>query len=145
MQKPIDGLDGDWYTPEPLFRAIAEKYGPFTLDAAANENNTKCAEYFTEQQDGRACTWHGRVWCNPPYHDLIKWVKKAYDETKSGNCEIAVLLLPAQTSTAWFHDYALPFAEICWIRGKQKFGGRKGSAFLGSVVIVFRRSMEATV
>jgi phage N-6-adenine-methyltransferase len=144
LQTPITGMDADWYTPEPLFRDLEQRFGPFTLDVAANDQNAKCAEYFTEEQDGRVQPWHGRVWCNPPYKDLIKWVSKAHEETRSGRCEIAVLLLPAQTSTAWFHDFALQHAEIYWIRGKQKFGGRRGSAMVGSLALIFRRPEEAT-
>ncbi len=97
-QPQIPGIGpGEWFTPEPLFRMLEEKYGPFTLDAAADESNAKCAEYFTESQDGRIQPWRGRVWCNPPYRDLLKWVRHAYGETQAGRCEVAVLLLPAHT------------------------------------------------
>jgi phage N-6-adenine-methyltransferase len=133
---------GEWFTPPDLFKDIESKYGPFSLDVAADETNSKCEEYFDVKQDGRLQTWHGRVWCNPPYVDLIKWVKKAYEETQAGNCEIAVILLPAQTSTQWFHEYALPFAELYWIRGKRRFGAMKGTAFNGSVAVVFRSEAE---
>jgi len=81
-------------------------------------------------------------WCNPPYTKLLDWVRKAHDETRLGHCEIAVLLLPAHTSTAWFHDYALPYAELYWIRGKRKFGGQRGTAIMPSVAVVFRKPAE---
>jgi phage N-6-adenine-methyltransferase len=129
----------NWYTPDWLFGILDAEFGPFTLDAAASPKNTKCEEYFTVEDDGLCQEWHGRVWCNPPYRNLIRWVTKAYEETQSGRCEIAVLLLPAQTSTDWFHDFALPFAELRWIKRKVKFGGRKTSALMPSVAAIFRR------
>lgn len=136
----LPGLErSEWFTPDDLFNELAAKYGPFTLDVAASHDNSKCEEYFTVEQDGLAQEWHGRVWCNPPYRDLIKWVKKAHEETQSGRCEIAVLLLPAHTSTAWFHDYALPFAEFYWVRRKRKFGGLS-TALMPSVGVIFRRA-----
>lgn len=143
-QPLLDGLHvpSEWFTPPDLFDEISAKYGPFTLDVAADSLNTKCVEYFTAEQDGLKQSWRGRVWCNPPYRDLIKWVRKAYEETLSGRCQIAVLLLPAHTSTAWFHDYALPFAELYWVRGKRKFGGQKDRALMPSVVVVFRSKGE---
>lgn len=139
---PHIGRD-NWWTPDDLFKEICDRYGPFTLDVAADATNAKCAEYFTAEQDGLLMPWSGSVWCNPPYTNLIQWVKKAYEETQAGRCIQAVLLLPAHTSTAWFHDYGLPHAEIYWIRGKRKFGGTGKSAIMPSVVLVFR-SPEAT-
>ncbi|MCE9558299.1 MAG: phage N-6-adenine-methyltransferase, partial [Armatimonadetes bacterium] len=88
--------------------------------------------------DALAQNWHGHVFCNPPYTKLLTWVLKAFEEVKAGRCEKAVLLLPAHTSTEWFHDYALPHGEIYWIRGKRKFGGQKKSALMPSVAICFR-------
>ena len=132
----------DWFTPEDLFAEISEKYGPFDLDVAATPENTKCERFYTEEEDGRLQPWDGRVWCNPPYRNLISWVTKAWEETSTGRCPIAVLLLPAQTSTDWFHDYALPLAELYWIRRKRKFGGAKGRGTVSSLVVVFRSFEE---
>lgn len=140
-QPMLDGLNvaGEWFTPEDLYQEFVDRYGPFTLDVAADASNSKCVEYFTKEQDGLKQTWHGRVWCNPPYKNLIDWVSKAYFEVRMGHCEIAVLLLPTHTSTKWFHDLALPYAELYWVRGKRKFGGQKDRAIMPSIGVIFRR------
>lgn len=145
-QPILSGLNvaGEWFTPPALFADIEGRYGPFTVDVAADSSNAKCVEYFTKEDDGLTQKWKGRAWCNPPYKDLIRWVRKAYEEVRAGSCEIAVLLLPAQTSTAWFHDYALPFGELYWIRGKQKFGGQKDRALMPSLVVAFRLQEAAS-
>lgn len=141
VQKSLPSMErDDWFTPDWLFEFLNERFGPFTLDAAASANNSKCPEYFTVLDDGRAQPWRGRVWCNPPYKDLLKWVRHAREETLAGRCELACLLLPAHTSTEWFHDYALPFAELFWIRGKVKFGGQSDRALMPSVAVVFRKA-----
>ncbi len=128
---------GDWYTPDWLFRELSDLYGPFTLDAAALPSNAKCVEYFTPEQDGKRQPWRGVVWCNPPYSNLIEWIRKAHEEVEVGRAERVLLLLPAQTSTDWFHDYALPFAHLHWIRRKVRFGGRRDRALMPSVAVVF--------
>lgn len=145
LQPIIPGTGaGEWFTPPNLFQECVDKFGSFTLDAAADESNHKCPEYFTEKEDGRLQPWSGRVWCNPPYTKLIEWVRKADEETRLGRCEIAVLLLPAQTSTEWWHEYVWPrflngTVDLHWVRGKRRFGGqRKHTAFNGSVAICFK-------
>lgn len=130
----------DWYTPGWLFERMNALYGPFTLDVAASPTNAKCAEFFTRSDDGLEQPWRGRVWCNPPYKNLLSWVRKAFEETRSGRCDAVLLLLPAHTSTDWFHDYALPFAELHWVRRKVKFGGKGAQAYMPTVAVIFRAS-----
>ena len=52
-----------------------------------------------------------------------------------------VMLLPARTDTAWFHEYIIGKAEIRWIRGRLKFtdedGNTSSSAPFPSMVVVF--------
>ena len=50
-----------------------------------------------------------------------------------------VMLLPARTDTAWFHDYIYGKAEIRFIRGRLKFVGSKNSAPFPSMVCIFRK------
>ena len=74
------------------------------------------------------------VWCNPPYgREIGKWIEKAA-ESKT----LVVMLLPARTDTAWFHNYIYQKAEIRFIRGRLKFGGAKNSAPFPSMIVIFR-------
>ena len=81
-----------------------------------------------------------RVFCNPPYGRTIKdWVKKCAEEAKKPNTLI-VLLIPARTDTAYFHDYIYqqPNVELQFIRGRLKFGDGKNSAPFPSMLAIFR-------
>jgi hypothetical protein len=50
-----------------------------------------------------------------------------------------VMLVPARTDTAWFHEVAMhPDAEVRFVRGRLKFGGSKHAAPFGNIVVVFR-------
>ena len=127
-----------WTTPQDFFDKLNDEFH-FTLDAAASPDNAKCANYFTEEQDGLAQSWGGHtVWCNPPYcRKTGLWVKKAYEEHQRTGCTV-VMLLPSRTDVRWFHDYILGKAEIRFIKGRLKFGGNKNSAPFPSIVAIYR-------
>ena len=127
-----------WATPQDFFDKLNDEFH-FTLDAAASPNNAKCANYFTEEQDGLVQSWGGHtVWCNPPYcRKTGLWVKKAYEEHQRTGCTV-VMLLPSRTDVRWFHDYILGKAEIRFIKGRLKFGENKNSAPFPSIVVIYR-------
>lgn len=136
----------NWATPQWLFDKWNAKYH-FVLDVAASKDNAKCPRFLTEEDDalrrdwledacppGSPCTSHA-VWCNPPYVNILAWVKKAYTESQNGLT--VVMLLPAGTDTEWFHDYVIPKGKVEFIRGRLKFGNAKHSAMSPSIIVVF--------
>jgi phage N-6-adenine-methyltransferase len=129
----------EWETPQDLFDKLVKDYGEFTLDVCATPENAKCKKYFTKEIDGLSQSWQGEIcWMNPPYgREIGKWVKKAYEESKIGNC-IVFALLPARTDTAWFHDYIYKECAFSLLRGRLKFGGSKNSAPFPSMIVIFR-------
>lgn len=48
-----------WETPQKLFDELDAEFH-FTLDAAASDENHKCARYFTQSDDGLRQNWGGR-------------------------------------------------------------------------------------
>lgn len=123
-----------WATPQSFFDKLNSEFN-FDLDTCAIPENAKCDRYFTPQDDGLSQDWGGSIaWCNPPYgREIGKWVKKASESNA-----IVVMLLPARTDTAWFHDYIYNKAEIRFIKGRLKFGGSKTNAPFPSMVVIFR-------
>lgn len=127
----------EWETPKKFFDKQDALYH-FDLDVCATPNNAKCAQYYTEEQDGLAQPWTGRCWMNPPYGRTIgKWVQKAYESVRGG-ADLVVCLLPARTDTAWWHDYCMK-GEVHFIRGRLKFGNAKNAAPFPSALVVFKR------
>ena len=115
----------DWTTPQELFDVIDHEFN-FTLDGAADKDNSKCKKFLSKEDDSLTCVWGGNVvWLNPPYGSktskLSDWIKKAYVESLSGTT--VVCLIPARTNTNWFHDYCLKYGEVRFIKGRPKFGG----------------------
>lgn len=117
----------DYCTPQDFFDRLNEEFH-FTLDAAATDKSAKCPMYYTPETDGLKNPWNrggGAVFCNPPYGRQIgKWVQKAYEEAKTGIT--IVLLIPARTDTAYFHDYIYGIAEIRFIRRRIAFVDEDG-------------------
>mgnify|MGYP005770392299 FL=1 len=85
------------------------------------------------------------MFCNPPYGRKIgKWVRKAYEESRNGTT--VVLLIPARTDTAYFHDYIYGKAEIRFVRGRLRFtdDARTPSAPapFPSMIVIYRKEGE---
>ena len=127
----------EWGTPQEMFDKLDAEFH-FTLDPCATEENAKCKDYYTMQENGLLPSWGGqRVFCNPPYSSIGQWVHKAYYEAQKDNT-LVVLLIPARTDTRWFHDYIYHRAEVRFIKGRLKFGDAKNSAPFPSMIVVFR-------
>lgn len=78
-----------------------------------------------------------RVFCNPPYgREIADWVRKCSEEAKKPGT-LVVMLIPARTDTAYFHDYIYNHArEIRFVRGRLHFN-EAGPAPFPSMVVVF--------
>ena len=139
--------DNDAGTPQLKFLQLNREYN-FTIDVAASPYNHKLNRYYCDPKyehvyfgsndwpvafDGLAQDWTGeRVFCNPPYSadQLHKWVAKAAEH----KAEIAVLIIPPNTSTKWFHKYIYNSILKCWRpgvdvdfpRGRWNFDSSKG-------------------
>ena len=142
---------GDWETPADLFAECERVFGPFTLDAAASDENFKVDQYLTEEVDALSVSWAGNVvWLNPPYsvegehpdgrkyrkRVIHLWVKKAYLEALKPDTRV-VALLPSRTDTRWFHDYVAK-GHITFLKGRLKFSGAKTGAPIGHLIVEWR-------
>lgn len=82
----------------------------------------------------------GAVFVNPPYgRNTARWLQKARGEVRLGRAKLVIMLLPARTDTAWFHDEVLPFAhDVRFIRKRLKFGGSKINAPFPSMLVIYK-------
>lgn len=151
-----DGVD-ERITPPEIFEPLHARFR-FTLDAAANAANAKCAKFFTREQDGRMQSWKGEtVWCNPPYSNLRSWVEKAWHEMLV-NEVTTVMLLPAnRCEQPWWHDFIEENREgrgngrikTGFLPGRKRFGWPAGRVVpkkgdrppFGLVVVIFEGTL----
>ena len=120
----------DCKTPHELYRQLNEEFN-FTFDPCP----------LNPEFNGLNIDWYGRVFVNPPYNNIPKWLEKAHRELEKGNCEVVVFLLPVDTSTRWFHDYIIGQAEIRFIKGRLRFYNDRPAPF-ASMVVIFRKEVE---
>jgi site-specific DNA-methyltransferase (adenine-specific) len=127
----------EWATPQAFFDSLNKEF-QFTLDACALPENAKCPLFFTPQEDGLVRDWSGHtVFCNPPYgRKTGVWVEKCYRESCKKNTKV-VMLVPARTDTAYFHEFIWKKAEIRFVKGRLKFGNAPNSAPFPSMVVIF--------
>ncbi len=137
----------DYCTPQDFFERLNNEFH-FTLDAAATDKSAKCDTYYTPETDGLKASWDvsgGAVFCNPPYgREIGKWVYKAYEESRKGTT--IVLLIPARTDTAYFHDYIYGKAEIRFVRGRLRFTDEDKKPYdcapFPSMVVIYNRKEQ---
>lgn len=131
---------GEWSTPQDFFDKLNWRFGPFDLDPCAITHNTKCANFFTEVEDGLTKSWQSHtVFVNPPYGTGIdKWIKKGYEEAQDPDTKV-VMLIPARTDTRYWHDYVMKAESVFFIKGRLKFGDSNNSAPFPSAVVVFTK------
>ena len=131
----------EWETPRALFAALDAEFH-FDLDPCATPNNAKCRDFYAIETDGLTQNWGGRkVFCNPPYgREIGRWVRKCYEESQRG--ATVVMLIPARTDTAWFHDYIYGKAEIRFIRGRLHFNESTSGAPFPSMIVIFKRKSD---
>jgi len=128
-----------WYTPRPIIRAVEEFFDAIDLDPCAQPGSktVPAAQYFTEEDDGLAQRWWGRVFMNPPYgREIGPWIEKACAAYESREIEAGILLLPARTDTDWWRrmrDY-----PACFVDGRIHFihpEGKEGPASFPSALV----------
>ena len=104
-----------------MFEGLDARFGPHTLDAAANEQNTKCEKFYDTETNGLFQKWSGKVWLNPPWHSIDPWIDKAILSAEDG-AEVT-LLVPARTGTKWFGRVMKRAESVHFIRGRIGFTG----------------------
>ncbi|EPP3963145.1 phage N-6-adenine-methyltransferase, partial [Enterobacter kobei] len=114
---PLDQRDL-WRTPPALFTSLDAEFC-FQLDAAAAPHNALCRKFITAEQNTLETPWAdylsipGYVWLNPPYSEIMPFVKKAAAE--SANQIGTVMLVPADTSVGWFKEAIQTASEVRFI------------------------------
>lgn len=151
----------DRRTPRWFFEQCEARFGSFTLDVAASAENHLCSRWFGPGspwcEDGlSARSWRfdgdyplpGAVWANVPYGPggtIEKWIAKARRERDVYGIR-TLLLLPADTSTKWYHDVSrTELTELVPFRlaFDAPDGSTKGnSAKFGSVLVWIAPKIE---
>jgi len=127
-----------WETPDELFNKIDAIFH-FTRDVCASADNTKCQQFWSEQDSCLQHTWDGVNWMNPPYKNMKQFIEKAYKERYHA---VTVCLIPARTNTNWWHQFCM-HGEVYFICGRPKFKGCKYGLPQPLALVVFGRPLHS--
>lgn len=146
--------NNEWYTPPEYIEAARAVMGEIDTDPASSDiaNETVGARlYFTENDNGLAQEWRGRVWMNPPYAqpDIGDFCNKLAYELGAGRVYEAITLTNNATETAWFRTLSSRCAAICFPAGRIKFlddaGNASGAPLQGQAVMYFGERVDEFV
>ena len=142
IHRQKDAID-TWATPNEIFNFAQNRWGNFTLDAAANLFNSKVTNFISEAQDALKTSWiSNNTWLNPPYgRQMPLFIKRALNQVQEGNTDRVVCLIASRTDTKIFQEVIFPYAsELYFIKGRIKFlknGEKVQGANFASVFVVF--------
>jgi hypothetical protein len=97
-----------WLTPLEIIRALGE----FDLDPCGEKYHPTAKTIFTEK--GLEQDWFGRIWLNPPYSEVGKWL----DKLKSN---IGIALVFARLDTKWAQSILPVVTKIFIPKGRIAF------------------------
>ena len=112
----------NWATPWELFNKLDQRFD-FTIDGAAEADNTKCSRFISPEQNAhKAVLSTETIFCNPPYSDMLPWVRtfirwSEYNEV--------VVLCQDRTDTIWWRELVAAASEVAFLYGRVNFIGPK--------------------
>lgn len=167
QQTHIASEIGDqWRTPDWLYLALNELYGPFVFDMFTDGQNSKCPHYFTADDNALEQDWGaalekaggGKYFGNPPYSikrarkgrkaphltGMTYVMKKAYEEHMEG--VPGLFLAKSATAESWWPDELC--SRIIHIKGRISFdlpawyrpdplAAKESTAGFGASLIIF--------
>lgn len=113
---------GDEYgTPRWFYEPLDARFH-FKLDPCTTSDNPLGTQfYMTKEASGLVHAWTGPVFMNPPYSQVKKWVKRAYEESLKG--VLVVGLLRLDPSTRWWNEWVMGKALVWPVPFRIKFVG----------------------
>jgi len=112
-----------YFTPAELLDLVLAQWGSVDLDPAWDpESLVKAKKHFDirKGQDGLILPWRGKVWLNPPYSSTSSWVVRAAQHAAAGGEVLA--LVQAAVGSAYWRNYVWPWASVCCLSPRPKFG-----------------------
>jgi hypothetical protein len=101
--------DFEWVTPAEYIEPVRMVLGEIDVDPASNptaQRQIRAKQFFTQEENGLARSWFGRVWLNPPYAWPVieDFVEKLGEQLAAGHTTEAIMLTNNSSDTAWFQN-----------------------------------------
>lgn len=126
-----------WLTPLPLIHSLGE----FDLDPCAYPGHHTAKTMWYENGDMNE--WFGRVWLNPPYSDVARWLDMLAEHGRG------VALVFARTDTRWAQRHFKKATAITFINKRIKFLNHEfkeyGTAGHGSMLLYYGEAAATNI
>ena len=120
------------FTPPDFMAHIYDAFGTIDLDPCAHQLSPVIAKrriMLSEGDDGLVDEWSGQTaFVNPPFSNLLSWLRRAHDQWRAGNIQTVISLIPVRTDSAWFHETLSVDDDIYLLRGRVRFLSPTGQA-----------------
>ena len=120
------------FTPGDFMDGIYTAFGEVDLDPCAHVLSPVVARrriVLSEGGDGLADDWSGSLaFVNPPFGELLRWLRRAHEQWRAGNVGAVVCLVPVRSDSAWFQQTLSADADIYLLQRRVRFLGPKGKA-----------------
>jgi hypothetical protein len=127
-QKSYESIRDDYKTPPAIYETLLKFAGveKFDLDVCCSDENIPALRYNKKcEVDGLATEWRGVCFCNPPFKEAQKWVRKAVEQVKKHGFGAEVwFVLPADRFENKFYQECIvqnPHCCFAFLPKKQGF------------------------
>lgn len=132
-----------------LFQS-SKSFKRFGIDLAADDANTKCATYITEEEDSLVQPWAALTsptfpgWCNPPYAKVRFWVEKGHNEAMEG--ATVFMLIPISLHRNYAEKYLRNGpCSIILLSPAIKFDGYDHASSVMHKLVIFNKKLSGKV
>ncbi len=120
-------LRDDYMTPESIYKPLLNLFNrdKFDIDVCSTKPNIPANINYTKNENGLLQTWSGLCFCNPPWNQTPKWVKKGFTEVQNqitGNTEVVYVIPSNRMETGYMQDYVINNPNCVWCIIPQKQG-----------------------
>lgn len=120
------------FTPPEFLAKIHDAFGAIDLDPCGHALSPVVAKrriLLEEGGDGFVNDWSGGLaFVNPPFSEMLRWLKRAHEQWSCGNVDSVVCLVPARTDARWFHETLSVEANIFFLQGRVRFSNIRGKS-----------------
>lgn len=120
------------FTPSDFMEPIYAAFGEVDIDPCGHVLSPVAARrriLLSEGGDGLVEDWSGRLaYVNPPFSQLLKWLRRAHEQWFVGNVKTVVCLVPVRTDSEFFQETLSSVADVYLLRGRVQFLNSNGEA-----------------
>ena len=114
----------DYMTPKEIYLPLLELFNKekFDIDVCCNQTNIPANIYYTINENGLLQNWSGLCFCNPPWKQTPKWLKKGFEELDE-NTHICYVIPSNRYETDYMQKLLINNPNALWLilPGKRGF------------------------